>query len=179
MGIRPADGAEAFRRLVTADLGAQVIVSVMPIDEIIASSRQFTQETIEGDLDSSGAPLNAGADRAIADGFVAPRTELEASIARIWGDVLGGGRIGVDDDFFEIGGNSLIAVQLIALVRKELGVRLPMRSIFEASTVAGAAALIEQLRTADQAAGAPSAPATAIQRLARRGERGETTGDKA
>jgi acyl carrier protein len=168
-GIRPADGAEAFRRTVATDLGPQVIISVMPINEIIASSRQFNQQTIEGDLDSPGTgPLTVGAERSAADGFVAPRTELEAAIARIWGDIIGA-EIGVTDDFFEIGGNSLIAVQLIALVRKEFGVRLPMRSIFETPTVAGTAALIAQLRGAEAT---PSGPATTspIQRLPRRGD---------
>ncbi len=172
-GIRPADGAEAFRRIVGTRLGAQVIVSVVPIHDIIASSREFTQDTIEGDLDpATGALLNAGAERTAADGFVAPRTELEAALARIWGDILGGGQIGVTDDFFEIGGNSLIAVQLIALVRKELGVRLPMRSVFEAPTIAAVAALIEELRGAEQRAGktaTPAAtPATGLQRLPRK-----------
>ncbi len=172
MGIRPADGAEAFRRVIGTDLGAQVIISVMPIDEIIASSRGFTQETIEGSIDSAGAILTAGPERTTMDGFVAPRSDLETSIARIWGDILGGGQIGVNDDFFDIGGNSLIAVQLIALVRKELGVRMPMRSIFEAPTVAGAAALIEELRRAEQAAGDGdgTAPAPVVPRLARRGD---------
>jgi phthiocerol/phenolphthiocerol synthesis type-I polyketide synthase E len=148
VGIRPADGAEVFRRLVSTDLGAQIVISVVPIEKIIASSREFTQETIEEDLDTgaAGRPV----ERTAADGYVAPRNELEAMIARIWAEVLGGGQIGVTDDFFEVGGNSLIAVQLISHVRKELGVRLPMRSIFDQPTVAGAAALIGEARRAQQ-----------------------------
>ncbi len=78
-----------------------------------------------------------------------------------------GGQVGVTDDFLEIGGNSLIAVQLIALVRKEIGIRLPMRSIFEEPTVAGTAKLIEGLRDRPQDA-APSGTAEApIPRLPR------------
>lgn len=146
-GIRPAEGARCFREVLTGDLGPQVMVSVLPIADIIASTREFTKETIENDLDATA--LRQDPQRSDADGYVAPRTELEASIARIWGDVLGG-QIGATDDFFDVGGNSLIAVQLIAMVRKEIGVRLPMRSIFEAPTVAGAAALIESLREDDQ-----------------------------
>ena len=77
---------------------------------------------------------------------MAPRNELEAAIARLWGEVLGDEDISVTDNFFEIGGNSLVAVQLIALVRREFGVRLPMRSLFEQPTVEGAAAKVAELR---------------------------------
>jgi phthiocerol/phenolphthiocerol synthesis type-I polyketide synthase E len=157
-GIRPAEGAECVRRLVLAELGPQVIVSVTPINDIIASTREFTQDTIEGDLDA-GAFSATGGGWDDSDGRVAPRTELEAAIARIWAEVLGG-RIGVTDDFFEAGGNSLIAVQLIALVRKEIGVRLPMRAIFEVPTVAAIAGLIEKLRAESNGAAAPEPAGT-------------------
>ncbi|HEX5402495.1 MAG TPA: phosphopantetheine-binding protein, partial [Pseudonocardiaceae bacterium] len=153
-GIRPMDGAEAFRRLVGTDLGGQVAVSVMPVDQVIASSRAFTQETIAEDLDTAGG---ARVERTAADGYVAPRNDLEAAIARIWGDGLGISQVGVTDDFFQIGGDSLIAVQLLAMVRTEFGVRLPMRSIFEEPTVAGAAARVAELR--GEQAESPAPPA--------------------
>ena len=145
-GISPADGAEAFRRLVSTRLGGQVTVSILPISEVIASAKAFTQEVIEEELEA----LSAGphAERSVADGYVAPRTELEVTLAQIWGDGLGIAQIGITDNFFDIGGDSLIAVQLLASVQKKLGVRLPMRSIFEDPTIAGAAARVEQLRAA-------------------------------
>jgi len=163
-GIRPEDGVVAFQRLVGTDIGPQAIVSVLPIEEIIASSRGFTQDTIETDLEANAAGERS--ERTALDGYAAPRNELEATIARIWGEALGISQVGINDEFFEIGGNSLIAVQLIAQVRKEFGVRLPMRSIFEEPTVAGAAALIEQLRGAVRQDGQPGAVAklTAIPR---------------
>lgn len=156
-GIRPADGAEIFRRLAGGSLTGQVVISVAPIEDVIASTREFTQETIATDLDA-GSAFRPG-DRSADDGYVAPRTDLEKTIAGIWADVLGG-QVGVTDDFFEAGGNSLVAVQLIALVRKELGVRLPMRTIFEEPTVAGTAKLIEAAgdRPEDSAAGTAPAP---------------------
>jgi acyl transferase domain-containing protein/acyl carrier protein len=165
LGIRPEDGAAAFRRLISTDIGPQAVVSVLPIDEIIAATREFTQDTIEEELDANAS--TARPEQVALDGYAAPRNELQAAIARIWGEALGINRVGVNDEFFEVGGNSLIAVQLIAQVRKDLGVRLPMRSIFENPTVGGIAALIERIRGAAQPDGQPAslpAPLTPVPR---------------
>ncbi|MEV0198799.1 SDR family NAD(P)-dependent oxidoreductase [Nonomuraea sp. NPDC050691] len=140
-GIRPADGAVSLRRLLAAPLGPQVVVAASTVAELVAGVGSLTQDTVETELDP--AAVADRQDKAPAEGYVAPRNDAEATIARLWGEVLGGDHIGIDDDFFELGGNSLIAVQLIALIRKELGVRLPMRSLFEEPTVAGVAALID------------------------------------
>jgi phthiocerol/phenolphthiocerol synthesis type-I polyketide synthase E len=141
--IRPVDGVEAFRRLWLTPLGPQVVVNPVPVTEVLEQVARVTQETVESDLEV-GAGV-ARPSRSAADGYVAPRDDLERTIARLWADVLGGDEIGVEDDFFELGGNSLVAVQLIALIRKELKVRLPMRSLFNEPTVAGVAGLVSEL----------------------------------
>ncbi|MFC4117862.1 type I polyketide synthase [Nonomuraea zeae] len=156
VGIRPADGAVSLRRLLAAPLGPQVVVAASTVAELMAGVGSLTQETVETELDP--AAVADRQDKAPAEGYVAPRNDAEATIARLWGEVLGGDHIGIDDDFFELGGNSLIAVQLIALIRKELGVRLPMRSLFEEPTVAQVAALIDAAR---------STPAPATQTIPR------------
>jgi hypothetical protein len=63
----------------------------------------------------------------------------------------------MQDDFFDLGGNSLVAVQLIAQVRKEFGVKVPMQTLFEGATVARMAARVAQLRGAEPA-GSTSGP---------------------
>jgi acyl carrier protein len=143
-GIRPADGAEAFRLLLGADPGPQVVIAAQPVSELMAATQRVTQESVESDL-GTPAPADHPGSR---EGHVAPRNELEAAIALLWREVLGGEELSVTDNFFDIGGNSLVAVQLIALVRREFGVRLPMRSLFEDPTVEGAAAKVAELRTA-------------------------------
>ncbi|HEY0452777.1 SDR family NAD(P)-dependent oxidoreductase [Actinophytocola sp.] len=164
--ITPADGAEAFHRslassLVT-DLGRQVVITTYPVADLVARAREVTTDTIATDLDGAAdAPLLP------TDGATPPRTDLEATIAQVWREGLGVEVVGVDDDFFGLGGNSLVAVQLIAALRKAVGVRLPMRSLFETPTVAGLATRIEEIRAEEAAAPEPETPKTTIPRLPR------------
>ncbi|WP_288048804.1 non-ribosomal peptide synthetase, partial [Nocardia sp.] len=75
--------------------------------------------------------------------FRAPSTPIEEIVAQIFGEVLGIGRIGVDDDFFDLGGNSLIATQVASRLGIALDTRVPVRMLFDASTVAALAARVE------------------------------------
>lgn len=68
--------------------------------------------------------------------FVPPRTPLEETVARIWVEVLALDSIGIHDNFFELGGHSLLATQIISRVLKVLRVEIPLRTLFEAPTVA-------------------------------------------
>jgi amino acid adenylation domain-containing protein len=81
--------------------------------------------------------------------YVAPRTQTETVLATICGEALGVERLGVHDDFFELGGDSLMAVRAIFRIRKAVGVELPVRSFFDAPTVAGLAELVEELLLAE------------------------------
>src|ERR1044071_7087008 len=78
------------------------------------------------------------------EGYVAPRTPVEALMAEIWAEVLGVTRVGVEDDFFELGGHSLLATQVMARVARRFDVELPLRVLFETPTVAKLAQQVEQ-----------------------------------
>ncbi|HBL32093.1 MAG TPA: non-ribosomal peptide synthetase, partial [Acidobacteria bacterium] len=88
----------------------------------------------------------------------APRTPIETLLAEIWAGVLGVERIGADDDFFALGGHSLLATQVVSRVRDACGVDLPLRALFEASTLAALAGRIEDTRRGGTAAPAPIRP---------------------
>jgi len=80
--------------------------------------------------------------------YAAPRNEREALLATIWQDVLKIERIGIHDDFFAVGGHSLLAAQLTARIRSELHCELSLRAVFEAPSVAQLAAVLDASREA-------------------------------
>ncbi|WP_280373860.1 non-ribosomal peptide synthetase, partial [Nocardia wallacei] len=75
--------------------------------------------------------------------FRAPATPIEEIVAEIYGSVLGLERVGADDDFFALGGNSLVATQVVARLGAAVGGRIPVRALFETPTVAALAAAVE------------------------------------
>lgn len=95
-----------------------------------------------GKLDQAALPAPSAAPAGPQS--VAPRGRTELDLLHIWERVLPnrgvGTGIGIEDDFFEAGGNSLLGVRLISTIRKELGIGLPMASLLDASTVAAQAA---------------------------------------
>ncbi|HEX5084319.1 MAG TPA: amino acid adenylation domain-containing protein [Blastocatellia bacterium] len=95
--------------------------------------------------------------RAYATDYVAPQSDTEKTLAEIWANVLGVARIGTNDNFFDLGGHSLIATQVISRLRDAFHVALPLRVLFETPTVATLAAMIDRERkrstTADPADG--------------------------
>ena len=79
------------------------------------------------------------------EAYVAPRTDLERRLADIWQQILGRESIGINDNFFDIGGHSLPAIQVISRVSETFEVDLPIRAFFNAPTIANVAETVESL----------------------------------
>jgi acyl carrier protein len=108
--------------------------------------------TANGKVDRAALPSpETGA--VAEDRHVAPRTETETQLAAIWADVLKKERVGATDDFLELGGHSLMAIRVLGKISKTFGVRLALRTLFDAPTVEQLAATIDAQRTL----GAPAA----------------------
>ncbi|MEH1824939.1 MAG: amino acid adenylation domain-containing protein [Nostoc sp.] len=120
--------------------------------------------TLNGKVDRRNLP---GCDRTrpnLEETFVAPRNSIEEKLAVIWTALLALDQIGVNDNFFQLGGHSLIATQLLSRVREVFQVELSFHHIFDKPTIAGLAQLITQYSQREQQLQRPT-----IQRIEREG----------
>ncbi|MEM7353038.1 MAG: phosphopantetheine-binding protein, partial [Acidobacteriota bacterium] len=99
--------------------------------------------TANGKVDLEALPPPEPGLRGSEEEFVAPRTTTEERLVEIWSDVLDAERIGVFDNLFALGGQSLLAVQLIARVQAAFGVEIPLRRLYEQGTVADLAVAVD------------------------------------
>jgi amino acid adenylation domain-containing protein len=112
--------------------------------------------TPNGKIDRRALPAPSWGSGAEGAGSPPPSTPEERLVAGIWRDVLGLERVGVEDQFFHLGGQSLLATQVMARLRRELALDLPLRTLFQAPTVGALARAIVEARAAAEAA--PLAP---------------------
>jgi amino acid adenylation domain-containing protein/non-ribosomal peptide synthase protein (TIGR01720 family) len=103
-----------------------------------------------GKVDRKALPAPESAGTADEQGFVAPRGPIEEALAEIFAEVLKAPEVSAHASFFELGGHSLLATQAIARIRGALGVELPLRALFEASTVSELGARVEAALRAGQ-----------------------------
>jgi acyl carrier protein len=102
--------------------------------------------TPNGKIDRRALPAPDVVRPDLQEAFVAPRSQSEELVAGIWSKVLGLERIGVYDNFFDLGGHSLLVVQISSRIREVFEIELPLRSLFEVQTIAGLTELIEIIR---------------------------------
>jgi len=79
-------------------------------------------------------------------GYEEAGTEVEKKLAEIWAQVLGVEKVGVRDNFFDLGGQSLLATQIISRTRKVLQIELPLRRLFESPTVTELANVVAEIQ---------------------------------
>jgi thioesterase domain-containing protein/acyl carrier protein len=120
-------------------IAARLPAYMMPAAFVVLDALPRTRA---GKLDTRAlpAPQTAVLDSAV---YRAPRTDTERVLAQLFAEVLGRERVGVQDSFFELGGHSLLVVRLMARVRDQLGIDLPLATLFARPTVAALALAID------------------------------------
>ena len=102
--------------------------------------------TSSGKVDRQALVAIAGQTTMLSTESLPPRTETERQVAQIWSEVLNGNAFGVNDNFFDLGGHSLRAAQVIARINEAFDIVMPVRSMFELPTIANLADNIDDLR---------------------------------
>ena len=139
--IAPAEGLAAFDRIMAQPHLVQCIASSMDVGAWERSLDADSAAMPQSDAEEGGA---GGFSRPDLDSvYEAPETDSEKHLAGVWSELLGIRQIGVNDDFFQLGGHSLHAVRLFVAVRKRFGVSLPLSTLFERPSIRPLAKLLD------------------------------------
>jgi amino acid adenylation domain-containing protein len=140
---KPAPTISALRRALAAQLPDYMVPSAFVLLDALPL-------TPNGKVDRRALPMPERARPSLEDAFVAPRTPVEEGLTEIWAQVLGVEQVGIHDNFFDLGGHSLLATQVMSRLRNTFQVELPLRSLFDAPTLASLALAVSQCQ-AEQA----------------------------
>ncbi|MDQ1292524.1 MAG: phthiocerol/phenolphthiocerol synthesis type-I polyketide synthase [Actinomycetota bacterium] len=142
-GLTRAQGQEAFGRLLSAPTpDGQIVVSPREFTSLRALARSITPALLAEELSNLETTGHRHPRPDLDTPYVEPSTPEQKEIAAVWQEILGLERIGIDDDFFALGGHSLAAVRIGTKLRSRFGVELDLQTFFRAPTVAGTAALL-------------------------------------
>jgi phthiocerol/phenolphthiocerol synthesis type-I polyketide synthase E len=136
-GMSTAEGVDAFWRVVQSGL-PRVAVSTQALDQVMRSAESVTATSAK----VSPGPEAVVSPSVVSSVYAAPAGPVELFVAETWSLLLGVRPIGVHDNFFALGGHSLLGVQLLSRIRREFNIRLPMRVLFESPTIAQLAARV-------------------------------------
>lgn len=153
-GIGAAEGMEAIERVLAGPTLPHIVVSSQDLGALLASTRPEAGNQAEAGGGEAPVVGVRTPRPPLATAYVAPSTGLEKTIAAVWEELLGIQGVGLHDDFFDLGGHSLLLTQLVSRVRKQAAAEISLKSLFEKRTVAAIAEQIE----ASKASGAPAAP---------------------
>ncbi len=141
-GISVEEGQQAFARVLAAGL-PQVAVSTIDLTKLRADHAAFTPPQLAPIPTQSEATAYRRPN--LGTQYSEPRNETERSIAAIWSELLGIERTGVHDNFFALGGHSLLGVRMLSKLETASGVKVSLKRLFAAPTPAGLAQAVAEL----------------------------------
>ncbi len=156
-GILPAEGVEVLSRILSGRAAPQVVVSTADVHALIENAGAMTKASLTEQAENLylAAPKSVHPRPELQTPYVAPSGDVENLLAEIWQSVLGIESVGAQDNLFELGGDSVVAIYIVARAN-EAGLKLSPQQLFNNPTVAGLAAATEQQPVAEDTY-APSA----------------------
>lgn len=142
IGIKPEQGMVIFETVLSGKQYSQVLISSLSIEDRLS----FTQDELVAwqDADSIARDIKNGYYRPeLSVAYIEPQGELENNLVKIWTEILGIRGLGVEDNLFELGGDSLIAIQLLAKTKGIYGVDIKPADFFQNPTIMSLAFFIE------------------------------------
>ncbi len=134
LALTPAELSRVLERLLAADGLTRAVVSTVDLEARLAAAGAQAEK-----------PAKREERKERQEGTARPaRDDVELRIAALWEEVLGIQGVGMEDDFFLLGGNSLVGLQILSRIRRELEADLPLSSLFEARTVEGMARMVRE-----------------------------------
>jgi acyl carrier protein len=108
-------------------------------------ANEVTRDALQEQMKAAPKVVSSMATRSLITPYVEPESDIQRVLTEMWADTFGLDRVGIDDDFFDLNGNSLVAVQLVARIREQFQVDLTVAGLFEARTVRALSGQIEEL----------------------------------
>ncbi|BAY34384.1 beta-ketoacyl synthase [Nostoc carneum NIES-2107] len=139
-GMTVEEGIEAFNRILSSNNSSQIVVSTQDLHSQLQPNK--SHKSIEEQLAKLNQARATYPRPNLDNAYVAPRNEIEITLANIWQQLLGIDRVGIHDNFFELGGDSLFATQLVSQLCKSFQIELSYKGFFNSPTVAELAELI-------------------------------------
>lgn len=136
--ILPEEGAEVFKRLLTIKQFPQVVINTTDLmQDILEEKPSYKKREKQEKEEEKGEGASVYERPQLSTPFEAPSNEIEIAVAGIWKGILGIEKIGVNDTFMELGGNSLLAIQTISNIADEFDLELQPSVFFDNPTVKG------------------------------------------
>jgi acyl carrier protein len=148
LAMSPQEGIAVFQHILASAHNSQWVIST---GDLAARMGQWIERRKHTGIESEEPDKALHArPTTLFTIYAPPENELERSIVSIWQGMLGIDQVGIHDSFFELGGDSLMATQLVSKLRVAFSVDVPLRSLFEGSTIAELARVVEAARSAEQ-----------------------------
>ncbi len=136
-------------------LAARLPAAMVPTAYVRLSAMPITPT---GKADREALPPPTDPRAALSSAYRPPRTSTEQALAALWCELLGLEQVGIEDSLFELGGHSLSVAQILARVRRDFAIEVPLGSLFESPTVAALGAAVDAARAQGTAAAASAIP---------------------